>query len=202
MAKVNKKNTQDELTAVSVPTKKVNLEISEAEKIELILRPFKQKHFSTAIALIHKYFDSYTSVNTDYVARRKEILDTYSDSKLRGEAMQTLEETFDPGVEIAKAILNNTADGIAEDIKTIIAFSISKATSIKSVENSTEKTPIELDLDELTWGECLVLLGSTIGLNMDFFAQNTKGMNLTAITNSEEAPPKSKAKAGEKLSAV
>ncbi|MDJ0570275.1 MAG: hypothetical protein QNJ53_14705 [Pleurocapsa sp. MO_192.B19] len=194
----SKKDSTGELAQVSVPTKKVCLTITETEKIEVILRPFKQKHFAVAIALINKYFDSYTSVNTDYVNRRRAILDTYKDAELRAEALLTLEETFKPDLEIAKAIFRRNAEGMSEDVKTIIYFSIYKATKIVELENSTERTPVEVDLDDFTWGECLVLLGSSIGLNMDFFAQNAEAMNLQAITNPEEAAPKPKAKAGAK----
>ena len=181
----------DELLLISVPTKKVTLLISEEEKrketLEIILRPFKQRHFATAIALIHKYFDSYNSVNIDYVNRRKEILDKYEDENLRAEALLTLEETFEPGIEIAKAVLQDAGGEIGEDIKTIVDFSIYKATKINTVDGGTERSPVDLDLDELTWGECLVLLGSTIGLNMDFFAQNTAAMNLTEIIKEDTA---------------
>ena len=198
MVKAKKKDTTtDELAIVSVPTKKINLTITETYKIEIILRPFKQKHFPAAIALINKYFDSYASVNTDYVNRRKGIINTYPEADLRAEALLILEETFQPGMEIAKVMLRHNGEGISEDLKTIIYFSIYKATKIVEQENSTEKTPIDLDLDEITWGECLVLLGSTIGLNMDFFAQNMEAMNLKGIV-SDEATPKPKAKAGEK----
>ena len=108
MTKTKTKNkTTDELAQISVPTKKITLEISEEEKTEVILRPFKQRHFAQAIALIHKYFDSYNSVNIDYVNRRKEILDKYEDENLRAEALLTLEETFEPGIEIAKAVLQD-----------------------------------------------------------------------------------------------
>ena len=193
-----KKKTTDELAQISVPTKKITLEISEEEKTEVILRPFKQRHFAQAIALIHKYFDSYNSVNIDYVNRRKEILDKYEDENLRAEALLTLEETFEPGIEIAKAVLQDAGGEIGEDIKTIVDFSIYKATKITTVDGGRERSLVDLDLDELTWGECLVLLGSTIGLNMDFFAQNTAAMNLTEIIKEDTAKPKQPPKAGEK----
>ena len=199
------KKSTDELSQVSVPTKKIALTITEGEKVEVILRPFKQRHFATAIELIHKYFDSYNSVRIKYNEQRKQILDQYPEEKdesIRQQALEDFDNSFIEGMEIAKAILQDANGEIGEDIKTLIEISIYKVTQIIQIDDATERSPIDLDLDELTWGECLILFGSTIGLNMDFFAQNTEAMNLEAITNPEEVNPKPKGKAGEKLSAA
>ena len=95
-------------------------------------------------------------------------------------ALQELDAGFNEGMEIAKAILQ-AGGAVGEDIKTIIQMSIYKATQVIVSDNGTERSPIEPELDDLTWGECLVLLGSTVGLNMDFFAQNSKAMNLVEV---------------------
>ena len=200
-----KKSTTDELSQVSVPTKTITLSISENNQVEIILRPFKQRHFSIAIGLLHKYFDSYNSVRINYNQQRKQILAQYpeeKDEKIRNQALEDFDNGFIEGMEIAKAILKDADGEIGEDIKTLIEISVFKSTQIVKVDSATERSPVDLDLDELTWGECLVLFGSTIGLNMDFFAQNTEAMNLETITNPEAAKPKPKGKAGEKLSAA
>lgn len=190
-----------ELTQICVPTKKIYLG-EENQKIEIILRPFKQRHFSHAIAIINKYFDQFNSVRENYIAQRKDILDRYDDEVMRNLALEELDAGFNEGLEIAKAILGSGGEGIGEDIKSIVAMSISKATQIVVSENGTERAPIDPDLDDLTWGECLVLLGSTVGLNMDFFAQNSKAMNLVEVMQTTEASPKPVPKDGQKLSAV
>lgn len=188
----------EELTQISVPTKKINLEVTETEKIEIILRPFKQRHFGSAIAIINKYFDVFNSVRQNYLSQRKAILDKYEDEVTRHLALGELEGGYDEGMEIAKAILASGGD-VGEDIKTVIRMSIDKATQVISSDDSTERSVVDPDLDDLTWGECLVLLGSTVGLNMDFFAQNSKAMNLMTVV--EDAPkPKQQQKAGEKSS--
>jgi hypothetical protein len=172
----------DELTKISVPTKKINLEVSDTEQIEIILRPFKQRHFAMAIGIINKYFDQFNSVRQNYINQRKAILDRYEDQVTRDRALSELDAGFNEGMEIAKAILA-VGDGVAEDIKTIVSMSISKATQVINAENGTERSPFDPELDDLTWGECLVLLGSVVGLNMDFFAQNSKAMNLISVLN-------------------
>jgi hypothetical protein len=194
------KTTPDELTQICVPTKKIYLELGENSKIEIILRPFKQRHFGSAIAIINKYFDQFNSVRENYIEKRKGILDRYEDEATRTLALQELDAGFNEGMEIAKAILKS-GGAVGEDIKTIIEMSIYKATQVIVSENGTERSPIDPDLDDLTWGECLVLLGSTVGLNMDFFAQNSKAMNLVEVMQSEPSPSP-KVKDGEKLSAV
>lgn len=198
---MSKKISADtELTQISVPTKKIYLEVAENQEIEIILRPFKQRHFGSAIAIINKYFDQFNSVRENYIEKRKGILDRYEDEVTRTLALQELDAGFNEGMEIAKAILKS-GGAVGEDIKTIIQMSIFKATQVIQGENGTERSPIEPELDDLTWGECLVLLGSTVGLNMDFFAQNSKAMNLVEVIQSEPSP-KETPKAGEKLSAV
>lgn len=189
-----------ELTQISVPTKKIYLEIAESEQIEIILRPFKQRHFGSAIAIINKYFDQFNSVRQGYIEQRKGILDKYEDEITRDLALAELDAGFNEGMEIAKAILAGGGEDIAQDIKAIVEMSIFKATQVVISENGTERSPIDPELDDLTWGECLVLLGSTVGLNMDFFAQNSKAMNLMSVL--EQPSPNPKPKAGEKLSAV
>lgn len=195
------KTTTDELTQISVPTKKIYLEIAENDSVEIVLRPFKQRHFSHAIAIINKYFDQFNSVRENYIEKRKGILDHYEDEITRNLALQELDAGFNEGLEIAKAILGSGGEGIGEDIKSIVGMSIFKATQIFVSDSGTERSPIDPDLDDLTWGECLVLLGSTVGLNMDFFAQNSKAMNLVQVMQNEPSPSP-KQKDGEKLSAV
>jgi hypothetical protein len=187
----------NELTQICVPTKKIYLG-EENEKIEIILRPFKQRHFSHAIAIINKYFDQFNSVRENYITLRKGILDRYEDEATRILALEELDANFNEGMEIAKTILNSGGEDIGEDIKSIVNMSISKATQIVVTDNGTERAPIDLDLDDLTWGECLILLGSTVGLNMDFFAQNSKAMNLVEVMQTEPSP-KQTPKVGEKL---
>ena len=196
---MTKQNKDTELVQICVPTKKINLEVSDTEAIEIILRPFKQRHFAGAIAIINKYFDSFNSVRNDYIGQRKAILDRYENETTRAIALEELDAGFNEGMEIAKAILSEGGE-VAEDIKTIIQMSIFKATSICVVDNATERSPIDPDLDDLTWGECLVLLGSVVGLNMDFFNQNSQAMNLVAVISKDEPSPKSKQKAGAKSS--
>ena len=196
---VKEKKTEDsELTQISVPTKKIYLEISENEKIEIILRPFKQRYFATAIAIINKYFEQFNSVRQRYMQARQGILDKYEDEITRNLALGELDAGFNEGMEIAKAILSGGGDSIGEDIRSVIEMSIYKATLVVSSDNGTERSPIEPDLEDLTWGECLVLLGSTVGLNMDFFAQNMSSMNIKELIN--EPSPKAKARDGEKSS--
>jgi hypothetical protein len=196
MAK-DKAPTDNELNQICVPTKKIYLEVGEDEQIEIILRPFKQRHFGSAIAIINKYFDQFNSVRENYIEKRKGILDRYEDEITRNLALQELDSGFNEGMEIAKAILHSGGT-VGEDIKSIIQMSIFKATQVISAENGTERSPIDPELDDLTWGECLVLLGSTVGLNMDFFAQNSKAMNLVQVIS--EPSPSPKPKDGEKLS--
>jgi hypothetical protein len=196
---MSKKPQTDELTQISVPTKKINLEVTETEKIEIILRPFKQRHFGSAIAIINKYFDQFNSVRQSYIEQRKSILDRYEDEITRNLALAELDAGFNEGMEIAKAILSGGGD-VGEDIKTIISMSVHKATQVITNESGTERSPIDPELDDLTWGECLVLLGSTVGLNMDFFAQNSKAMNLMGVL--EQPSPKEPPKAGQKSSAA
>ena len=198
MGKKTDSTIESELTQISVPTKKIYLEIDEESKIEIILRPFKQRYFATAIAIINKYFEQFNSVRQKYMNARQGILDRYEDEITRNLALSELDAGFNEGMEIAKAILSGGGDSIGEDIKSIIEMSVYKATQVISSENGTERSPIEPDLEDLTWGECLVLLGSTVGLNMDFFAQNMSSMNLKELIN--EPSPKSRAKAGEKSS--
>ncbi|MEM7756564.1 MAG: hypothetical protein AAF298_00330 [Cyanobacteria bacterium P01_A01_bin.40] len=193
------KKLDTELTQVSVPKKKIKLEIIEGEHLEIILRPFKQRHFATAISIINKYFEQLNQVRQNYISQRQAILDKYEDTETRAIALEELDEGFNEGMEIAKAILA-VGDGVAADIKTIIEISIYKATSVVAVDNGTERSPIDPELDDLTWGECAVLLGSVVGLNMDFFNQNTQSMNLEAILN-DEPQPKPAPKGGEKSSA-
>jgi hypothetical protein len=195
----NKTATDQELTQICVPTKKIYLGDDDC-KTEIILRPFKQRHFSHAIAIINKYFDQFNSVRENYIVQRKGILDRYEDEVTRNLALLELDAGFNEGLEIAKAILNSGGEEIGEDIKSIVAMSISKATQIVVTENGTERSPIDPDLDDLTWGECLILLGSTVGLNMDFFARNSKAMNLVQVIS--EPSPSEKPKDGEKLSAA
>ena len=198
---MSKKNQTDELVQISVPTKKINLEISDTEKIEVVLRPFKQRHFATAIAIINKYFDRFLSVRSNYIDRRKAILDKYEDEITRNLALGELDAGFDEGMEIAKAILSGGGSDIAEDIKAIVSMSIYKSTSVVLSDDATERSLFEPELDDLTWGECLVLLGSTVGLNMDFFAQNSKAMNLISVLNEPSEPsPKPEPKDGAKSS--
>ena len=199
MPKAQKTSPDTELNQISVPTKKIYLEISDCEKVEIILRPFKQRHFGSAIAIINKYFDEFNSVRETYIGHRQAILDKYEDEITRNRALEELDAGFNEGMEIAKAILKS-GGAVGEDIKTIIQMSIYKATQVIVSDNSTERSPIEPELDDLTWGECLVLLGSTVGLNMDFFAQNSKAMNLVQVIS--EPSPKPVQKDGEKLSAV
>ena len=193
------KKADTELIQISVPTKKINLEVTAEETVEIILRPFKQRDFAVAIAIINKYFDQFNSVRDSYINQRKAILDRYEDEVTRRLALAELDAGFDEGMEIAKAILA-VGDGVAEDIKTIVAMSIYKATKIESVDGTKERSPIDPNLEDLTWGECLVLLGATVGLNMDFFNQNSKAMNLIAVFNKEEPKPKQKPKGGERSS--
>ncbi len=203
-----------ELIKVSVPTKKIALEISDTEKIEVVLRPFKQKYFAEAIQIINKYFDSYSSVQVNYLAKRQAILDRYpgyGEEQVRNEALADFNESFNEVMEIAKAVLNSGKEGMAEEIKTIIDFSINKATQVVSTDDGTERSPVDIELDDLTWGECLVLLANVIGLNMDFFARNSKAIDLIQVapknpakpkqTPSDPAPPSGE-KAGEELSAA
>ena len=198
---MSKKNQTDELVQISVPTKKINLEISDTEKIEVVLRPFKQRHFATAIAIINKYFDRFNSVRSNYIDRRKAILDKYENEITRNLALGELDAGFDEGMEIAKAILSGGGSDIAEDIKAIVSMSIYKSTSVVTIDDATERSPVDPELDDLTWGECLVLLGSTVGLNMDFFAQNSKAMNLMSVLNEPNEPsPNPKQKDGAKSS--
>jgi hypothetical protein len=194
---MSKKPVTDELTQISVPTKKINLEVTETEKIEIVLRPFKQRHFGSAIAIINKYFDQFNSVRQNYIEQRKEILDKYEDEITRNLALAELDAGFNEGMEIAKAILAGGGE-VGEDIKTIVLMSISKATEVIVSDSGTERSPIDLELDDLTWGECLVLLGSTVGLNMDFFGQNSQAMNLIQVL--EQPSPSQPQKAGEKSS--
>lgn len=197
------KTDKSELTQISVPTKKISLEIDDSQTIEIVLRPFKQRHFANAIAIINKYFEQFNSVREGYITKRKEILDKYEDETTRSEALQELDSGFDQGIEIAKAILATGGEDINEDIKTIIQMSVYKATQVVTLEEnkSTERIPFEPEFDDLTWGECFVLLGSTIGLNMDFFAQNSEAMNLMLVVK-DEAKPNEKPKTGEELSAA
>jgi hypothetical protein len=215
---MGKATVDQELTQISVPTKKIVLG-EDNQKIEIVLRPFKQRHFSQAIAIIHKYFDQFNSVQEKYLSLRKEIIEKFSAEILKidsdsaefreekelmineflNKELKELQNRFDHGMEIAKAILKSNGQGIGEDIKTMIAMSISKATKITVLEDSTERSPIDPDLDDLTWGECLVLLGSTVGLNMDFFAQNSNAMNLMMIMD-DVAEPNQQPTAGEKSS--
>ena len=198
---VLKKEKIDELVQISVPTKKISLEVTENESIEIILRPFKQRDFATAISIINKYFDQFNSVRNNYINQRKSILDKYEDEATRALALSELDAGFDEGMEIAKAILSGGGSDIADDIKTIVSMSIYKSTAVVTKDDATERSPIEPELDDLTWGECLVLLGSTVGLNMDFFAQNSKAMNLMSVLNEEKEPsPNPKQKAGVKSS--
>ena len=196
---VLKKEKIDELVQISVPTKKISLEVTENESIEIILRPFKQRDFATAISIINKYFDQFNSVRNNYINQRKSILDKYEDEATRALALAELDAGFDEGMEIAKVILSGGGSDIAEDIKAIVSMSIYKSTSVITNSDSTERSPIDPELDDLTWGECLVLLGSTVGLNMDFFAQNSKAMNLMSVL-AEEPSPSPKPKAGVKSS--
>lgn len=194
-----KAEIDNELIQICVPTKKIYLG-DETCKVEIILRPFKQRHFSHAIGIINKYFDQFNSVRESYIAQRKSILDRYEDEVTRELALAELDGGFNEGVEIAKAILGSVGDGIGEDIKTIVNMSIDKATQVIVTDGATERSPIDPDLDDFTWGECLVLLSSTIALNLDFFAQNSKFMNLMQVVN--EPSPNETPKAGEKLSAA
>lgn len=193
----NKTPNDQELTQICVPTKKIYLGDEDC-KTEIILRPFKQRDFSHAISIINKYFDQFNAVRQDYILQRKAILDRYEDEPTRNFALLELDSGFNEGLEIAKKILNSGGEEIGEDIKSIVAMSINKATQIIVSDNGTERSPVDPDLDDLTWGECLVLLGSTVGLNMDFFAQNSSAMNLVQVIN--EPSPSEKPKAGEKLS--
>jgi hypothetical protein len=215
---MSKKPQTDELTEISVPTKKINLKVSETEKIEIILRPFKQRHFGSAIAIINKYFDQFNAVRQRLLAEHQEIIRKYREKSLKiqsesdenadqillaisetlSEELEQFDLRFNEGTEIAKAILKSGGE-IGEEVKTIINMSIYKATKITNIEDSSERSPIDPDLDDLTWGECLVLLGSTVGLNMDFFAQNSKAMNLVQVMQSEPSQ-KDTPKDGEKLS--
>ena len=180
-----KKEKIDELVQISVPTKKISLEVTENEIIEIILRPFKQRDFATAISIINKYFDQFNSVRNNYINQRKSILDKYEDEATRNLALAELDAGFNEGMEIAKAILGGGGSDIAEDIKAIVSMSIYRSTSVVTKEDGTERSKIDPELDDLTWGECLVLLGSTVGLNMDFFAQNSKAMNLMSVLAEE-----------------
>lgn len=193
----------DELTKISVPTKKINLENSETEKVEIVLKPFKQKHFAQAISIINKYFDEFNQVRENYLAKRKAILEQNLPKENIEQIIYQLDNSYNEGMEIAKAIMAK-GEGVAEDIKTIVEMSISKATLVIKTESGTERSPTELDLDDLTWGECLVLLGSTVGLNMDFFAQNSQAMNLVSVLTSDpessEPSPNPQQKTGEKSS--
>ena len=209
MSEIEKKKT-DELSQISVPTKTITFSVTDKTKVEIILRPFKQRHFPTAIKLIHKYFDSYNSVRIGYNQKRKQIIDQYSeekDEKVRNQALKDYDESFNEGMEVAKAILTTGDAGIGEDIKTLVGISVIKSTKILELDEGIERSSVELDLDDLTWGECMILFGSTIGLNIDFFAQNAGAMNLTAIIenpaqNPEEAEPKQIPNNGEKLLAA
>ena len=185
---VLKKEKIDELIQISVPTKKISLEVVENESIEIILRPFKQRDFATAISIINKYFDSFNSVRNNYINQRKSILDKYDSEATRNLALAELDAGFNEGMEIAKAILSSGGSDIAEDIKTVISMSVYKSTAVVATNNGTERSPVDPELDDLTWGECLVLLGSTVGLNMDFFAQNSKAMNLMSVLTEEPSP--------------
>ncbi len=200
MSQNHKQDKDTELTQISIPTKKIYLEVVENEKIEIILRPFKQRHFATAIAIINKYFDQFNSVRDNYIAQRKAILDRYEDEVTRNLALAELHAGFNEGLEIAKAILAGGGEGIGEDIKSIVEMSIYKATQVITTDSGTERSPIDPELDDLTWGECLVLLGSTVGLNMDFFGQNMTAMNLNQMLDRNEPGQKPQPKAGEKSS--
>lgn len=200
---LTKQNKDTELVQICVPTKKINLEVSDTEKLEIILRPFKQRHFGAAIAIINKYFDKLNSVKTKYLAGRKAILEQYpedSSENIRAETLANYDAGFDEGMEIAKAILTGGGEDIGEDLKSVISMSIYKSTVVVKNDNQTERSPLDPDLDDLTWGECLVLLGSVVGLNIDFFNQNSKAMNLVAVINKDEPSPKSKHSAGVKSS--
>ena len=87
MAK-DKAPTDNELTQISVPTKKIYLEVAENQQIEIVLRPFKQRHFGSAIAIINKYFDPSNSVRESYIEKRKAILDRYEAEENRTLALQ------------------------------------------------------------------------------------------------------------------
>lgn len=208
MSKAKDKPKVDELFQVSVPTKKIILTISEDEKIEIILRPFKHGHFTEAIFIINNYFSAYNSVNENYLAERKAILEKYpteEEKNTRENAIAIFEAGFKETEQIVKAILGSGEQNIAEDIKTVVSMSIFRSTRIITVseeggQESKERSPIDLDLDNLTWGENLILLGSSIGLNLDFFAQNSEAMNLMTITKNE-VEPKPKPKDGEESSA-
>ena len=151
--------TDSELIQVSVPTKKVELKITDNEKIEIVIRPFKQRHFASAIAIINKYFNQFNSVRQNYLDRRAAIIDRFSTESLKVESdsvelaqekqnaiaisqhkeLKVLDASFNEGMEIAKAILA-TGEGVADDVKTIISMSIYKATAVIELENGTRKT--------------------------------------------------------------
>ena len=189
----------DELQAICVPSKLVQLEVTPTEKIELCLKPFKQRHFAQAIEIVNKYFDRFNLVRQSYIDQRKAILDKYEDKITRDLALEELDAGFNEGLEIAKAMLNAGGSTVATDIKAIILFSISKTTKIEKRQSSTERSPIEIEIDDLTWGECLILLASAIGLNLDFFNQNLERLDLIKEALEEPAPQK-KPKGGAKLS--
>lgn len=219
----------DELNRVSVPTKKVYFLLDEEQELEIVLRPFKQLHFAVAIEIINKYFEKYKDINQQFITERqaiidnldnnysqerKEIFTNFQDESARNTALKESDERFEmirhdalvnfaknfnEGMKIAKAIMSCGQD-VKADIENIILFSVFKSTLITTENEEKTKSPYELVLDNLTWGENLILLGTAIGLNMDFFDQNSEAMNLVAIRE-DAAKPKQEPKTGAESSA-
>ena len=138
---------------------------SSEEKVTLILHPFKFKDFKRVIDLVKKYWDCYLQVNEIYAQGKEEIIqDTINDESpnRRQLLIENYEDNFNEIGLLVQNILNSGKDNLAEDVATLISFCLRE----------------EFDLEDLNIGEITVLLIAAIEINMDFFEQNLKKLEL------------------------
>lgn len=160
--------------------------IPPREKIEfevgtITLMPVKFQYFDNMTGIINKYFSSFVDATNTYATKRQEILDKYDDETLRAEALLALDNTYNPGYEVARAMLATSSDA-AEDAKLLI-----ESCTDTSKENN-------LEFEDLTIVEVVILLGKAIGLNLNFFNENQEMMGLTTIFQAPEEPATAKTK--------
>ena len=147
-------------------SKKVTFENDfSKQKVTLILHPFKFKDFKQVIGLVKKYWDCYLQVNESYAQGKDEIIqETINDESPRRRQLliENYEDNFSEVGLLVQNVLNSDKDNLAEDVATLISFCLRE----------------EFDLESLNIGEITVLLIAAIEINMDFFAQNLKKLEL------------------------
>ena len=153
-------------------------EDSENRK-EVILYPFRWKHFHETIKIVNRYWGCYEKVAQEYNQLILDIdVETQNDEDdtRKQILVKNLNKQFNEIGKTIKNILQSDEQELHNDIQKIIKFCLKDR---------------ELDFDDLNFGEVTCLLTAAIEVNMDFFEENLNKLELFKEQN-KKLPTKTK----------